>query len=64
MEIILWFDNIPQAQDWKLKLKDFNPSDIASRNGKKYTIEIKVEVISVFLTAYPELKTITFYDNI
>ena len=41
--LLLWFDNIPQAQDWQLKLKDFNPSDIAARSGKKYTIEIEVE---------------------
>lgn len=54
--ITLWFDNIPQAQDWQLKLKDFNPSDIAARNGKKYTIEVKVGLITVFLMAYPELE--------
>ena len=52
----LWFDNIPQAQDWQLKLKDFNPSDIAARKSKKYTIEIEVGLISVFLMAHPELE--------
>lgn len=54
--ITIWFDNIPQAQDWQLKLKDFNPSDIAARNGKKYTIEIEVGLITVFLMAHPELE--------
>ena len=54
--ITLWFDNLPQAQDWQLKLKDFNPSDIAARRNKKYTIEIEVGLISVFLMAYPELQ--------
>lgn len=56
MTITLWFENALQAQDWKLKLKDFNPSDIAARKSKKYTIEIKVGLITVFLMAHPELE--------
>lgn len=41
--LTLWFDNIPQAQDWQAKLRRNNwiVSEIASRKGKRITIEIE-----------------------
>jgi hypothetical protein len=62
--ITIWFDNVPQAQDWQLKLRKehWTVSDIAAKKSKKYTIEVKMDDDNsaiVFYTLYPELQNNT-----
>ncbi len=58
--ITIWFDNLPQAQDWIPKLNVYwDTSDIAARKGKRITIEVQEsgdDNSFLLLSCYPELK--------
>lgn len=62
--IILWFDNIPQAQDWQLKLRrdKWIVSEIAGRKSKRVTVEVEMhdsDSAIAFYALYPELQNNT-----
>ena len=62
--ITLWFDNVPQAQDWQSKLRRDNwiVSEIAGRKGKRVTVEVEMhdsDSAIVFYALYPELQNNT-----
>ncbi len=58
--ITIWFGNLPQAQDWILKLKQYwKVSEIASRKGKRITVEVEEiqdENSFLVLSCFPELQ--------
>jgi hypothetical protein len=59
--ITIWFDSPKQAQEWKIILKEdhFPISDIASRKGKRFTIEIYRYgsfATEALIAVYPPLK--------
>ncbi len=62
--ITLWFDNLPQAQDWQFKLRNDNwiVSEIAGRKSKRITVEVEMhdsDSAIVFYALYPELQNNT-----
>lgn len=59
--ITIWFDNLPQAQDWQSKLRrdHWSVSEIAGRKSKRVTVEVEMhdeDSEIVFHALYPELQ--------
>ena len=62
--IIIWFNNLPQAQDWQSKLRKdhWSVSEIAGRKSKRVTVEVEMhdeDSAIVFHALYPELQNNT-----
>ena len=59
--ITIWFDNLPQAQDWQSKLRNEHwiVSEIAGRKSKRVTVEVEMhdgDSAIVFYALYPVLQ--------